>query len=153
MVITNKFVFIHVPKTGGSFIRELLGDKSFEHINPVFDYYHHAPASAYIGNLPVLFVERNFDSWSKSWKNYWSGRPKESTNPYLACLWSNGSILQYYKGMYFYMTHTKNKIIKLNFDDLRINLCSVLKDLEVANETNLALTMNKQKINVSNYGL
>lgn len=152
MVTTDKFVFIHIPKTGGSFIRELLGDKSFEHINPVFDYYHHAPASVYTGDLPIIIVERDFYSWVKSWKHYWKNRPKESTNPYLACLWGKGSTPNYYDGMYKYMTDTKNEIIKLDFNNLRADLCNVFLELGVLTEENELVTMNKTRINVTDYG-
>jgi hypothetical protein len=72
MILSNRFVFIHMPKTGGSFVRELLT--------------HHAPADWQIElhdnhpsirdippthkSLPIFGLVRNPFDWYVSWYHY-----------------------------------------------------------------------------------
>ena len=149
MVITDKFVFVHIPKSGGTFIRNILLHDSFKNINPKSDYFHHSPAQIYRGDLPIIFVRRSYESWVKSWTTYWSFRPKESTNPFLACTWSGGDFKKYYKCMYKYMTATENKLIEINFDNLRSDLCKALKKMDAISKDGIRLIMNSEKINES----
>jgi hypothetical protein len=72
MILSSKFVFLHVPKTGGSFVRELLT--------------HHAPEGWHISlhdnhptirdipqshaHLPIFGLVRNPFDWYVSWYHY-----------------------------------------------------------------------------------
>jgi hypothetical protein len=72
MILSDKFVFIHLPKTGGSFVRELLT--------------HYAPAAWHVtlhdnhptirdipathSDLPIFGLVRNPFDWYVSWYHY-----------------------------------------------------------------------------------
>jgi hypothetical protein len=72
MILCSKFVFLHLPKTGGSFVRELLT--------------HHAPAAWQVSlhdnhptirdipvthqHLPIFGLVRNPFDWYVSWYHY-----------------------------------------------------------------------------------
>ena len=82
MLITSRFVFIHVPKTGGDFIRRLC----LRHLPPEESSRHqiakHGPdteiPAAHAG-LPRFALVRNPWDWHVSWYHYLagSGRPEE----------------------------------------------------------------------------
>jgi hypothetical protein len=73
MLVTEEFVFVHVPKTGGSFTRGILRKQS-----KVIDEFHkHAPYSDLpieYRELPVVSVIRNPWDWYVSWYHFAVGQ-------------------------------------------------------------------------------
>lgn len=66
MLITPHFVFVHLPKTGGTFIRKVIA----EHLQVVARFDQHACASEIppeYGGLPIFSVVRNPWDWYVSW--------------------------------------------------------------------------------------
>jgi hypothetical protein len=73
MILTPRFVFIHLHKSGGSFVNEVL----LEHVPGARKLGHHAPASllpASHAGLPVLGVIRNPWEYYVSWFTFQSER-------------------------------------------------------------------------------
>jgi hypothetical protein len=89
VLVADSFVFVHIPKTGGSFVRAVISD----HL-PVID----SPAGKHTpyGDLPVewqqlpgFYVVRNPWDWYVSWYHYRTRRgPREPPrNPGKRALW------------------------------------------------------------------
>ena len=73
MILTPRFVFIHLHKSGGTFVSEVL----LEHVPGAHKLGHHAPASllpASHASLPVLGVVRNPWEYYVSWFSFQSER-------------------------------------------------------------------------------
>ena len=71
MITTKYFVFIHLPKTGGNFVREVLtrfAPGSWE-VNSVESHEGFEKIPEQFRNLPVLGIARNPLDWYVSW--YW----------------------------------------------------------------------------------
>ena len=69
MLVTEQFVFVHVPKTGGSFVRTLIRT----HMRVVAEYTDHASYDKLppeFADLPVLRVVRNPWDWYVSHYHY-----------------------------------------------------------------------------------
>jgi hypothetical protein len=89
MLVTNDFVFVHIPKTGGTFIDVVLRN----HL-AVADYQaeRHAPHSSLPAkwrHLPSFCVIRNPWDWYVSWYHYpTQSKPGQArTNPVKQGLW------------------------------------------------------------------
>ena len=68
MLITPWFSFLHVPKTGGSFVRRVLSDHLGDAVEAT---YHHEPWEQLPDRqLPVLCFVRNPWDWYVSWYHY-----------------------------------------------------------------------------------
>jgi peptidoglycan/xylan/chitin deacetylase (PgdA/CDA1 family) len=79
MLIHDRFVFLHIPKTGGRFIREALS-RELPNCHPVADQRSHGgwdkiPAEA--SGRPVLAFVRNPWDWYVSWYSFVASRPPE----------------------------------------------------------------------------
>lgn len=76
MLIARDFVFLHVPKTGGTFVQQTILDfmsaetSSFTHAP-----YSELPATA--RKLPGFYIVRNPWDWYVSWYHYWRERGAE----------------------------------------------------------------------------
>jgi hypothetical protein len=82
MLIHDRFVFLHVPKTGGTFLRRIL-QQELPECRPLPD----MPRSAHFGwdkippeaaGLPVLAFVRNPWDWYVSWYSFAVGQPRVS---------------------------------------------------------------------------
>jgi hypothetical protein len=72
MILCNKFVFLHLPKTGGSFVRELLTQHAPEaweiSLHDNHPTVRDIPASH--ADLPIFGLVRNPFDWYVSWYHY-----------------------------------------------------------------------------------
>jgi hypothetical protein len=81
MLISNEFVFIHIPKTAGDFIKKVCQARFGDGYFVSHDLKKHGPAAdlppAYRG-LPVFALVRNPWDWYVSWYHYLmgTGRPR-----------------------------------------------------------------------------
>lgn len=68
MLITEHFVFVHIPKTGGSFVRELCR----RHLSPIREFNHRSyrKVPPEFATLPALTFVRNPWDWYVSWYHY-----------------------------------------------------------------------------------
>jgi hypothetical protein len=75
MFLTRHFVFVHVPKTGGNFVREILENHAPEEWElqglEAHATYHEIPASH--RDLPRLAFARNPFAWHVSWFHFQKG--------------------------------------------------------------------------------
>lgn len=72
MILTLDFVFVHMPKTGGSFVRKLFRDhapKSWE-MREIEDHITAENTPASHAHLPKFGFVRNPYPWYVSWHNY-----------------------------------------------------------------------------------
>jgi hypothetical protein len=87
MVVTKKFVFIHLHKSGGQFINKLL----FKHFMDATEIGYHYPRSllpAQFSTLPVFFFIRNPWDWYVSW--YWFNKKTPLRNPVFRAVSDDG---------------------------------------------------------------
>jgi hypothetical protein len=92
VLIGNDFVFLHVPKTGGSFVQQVILD----HL-PTVDVrgYTHTPfreLPAHAQALPGFYVVRNPWDWYVSWFHYsqqWGDGKHEPRRQHKAIIWND----------------------------------------------------------------
>ncbi len=77
MYLTRHFVFVHVPKTGGNFVRELLERYAPEdwHVQRLEDHLTHESIPASHRDLPRLAIARNPFAWHVSWFHFQQKNP------------------------------------------------------------------------------
>lgn len=79
MLITEKFVVLHIPKTGGQWLAEVLEPIMVE-LGPGHGTWQQVPDEC--AALPQLAVVRNPWDWYVSWWHWWrSGSPKKPPPP------------------------------------------------------------------------
>jgi hypothetical protein len=87
MIVTDKFVFVHLPRTGGTFVSEVI-NKFFPSAHEIG---HHMPrellAREY-SHLPVLGAVRN--PWEFYVSLYHYVRPKDAANRFVSWMSENG---------------------------------------------------------------
>jgi hypothetical protein len=83
MLVTDSFVFLHIPKTGGSFVQKMLidflpveGRDRYTHVN------HDDPPDDW-RRLPAVCVVRNPWDWYVSWFHYGIERPRKPGREWL----------------------------------------------------------------------
>jgi hypothetical protein len=110
MIVTNKFVFVHFPRTGGTFITDVIM-KFFPSAKEIG---YHLPRSLLpeqYTNLPVLGVIRNPWEFYVSWYHHvW---PRDAATPLTSWLTENGE--QQFEG------YTRNAL-NLGTDNDRLDL-------------------------------
>ena len=82
MIIADKFVFVHVPKTGGTWVRRVLerGPEAWK-VRVIYPG-HHCLAGVDVGSrLPFAFVRNPWD-WNISRASFWNGQYVNGTGPF-----------------------------------------------------------------------
>ncbi|MFN3241589.1 MAG: hypothetical protein ACE37K_08765 [Planctomycetota bacterium] len=79
MYLTRHFVFVHIPKTGGNFVRELLeryapADWQVQRLD---DHLKHDSIPASHRDLPRLAIARNPFAWHVSWYHFQRKHPSD----------------------------------------------------------------------------
>ena len=82
MFISRHFVFIHIPKTGGNFVREILENHAPEswELQRLEDHATHEQIPATHRELPRLSMVRNPFSWHVSWFHFQQKTPSDFFN-------------------------------------------------------------------------
>ena len=89
MIVTDKFVFVHLPRTGGTFVSEVIM-KFFPSANEIG---HHTPRKLLptkYSHLPVLGMVRNPWEFYVSWYHY--VLPKEAASNIVSWMSENGRL-------------------------------------------------------------
>lgn len=89
MLATEKFVFVHLPRSGGTFVSEVIR-KFFP---SVYEVGHHTPRRLLpvkYSNVPVLGTVRNPWDFYVSWYHY--VLPKETAGKFVAWMNANGTL-------------------------------------------------------------
>jgi hypothetical protein len=80
LLITNHFLFLHLPKTGGSFVTELCFrnlPRDWRLPNDLHPHASYAEVKGRFGHLPMLCFVRNPWDWYVSWYEYLIENPPE----------------------------------------------------------------------------
>lgn len=89
MIVTDKFVFIHAPRSGGTFISELIKD----FFPSAYEVGYHLPRTLLppkYSHLPVLGVIRNPWDFYVSW--YYHVWPRDAETPLVSWVTDNGRL-------------------------------------------------------------
>ena len=70
MLVTEKCIFLHMPKTGGHFCRDVIRKTCGEVLHTGGWHAPYSRVPKQFGHLPVLFVVRNPWDWYVSWYHY-----------------------------------------------------------------------------------
>ncbi len=176
MILSNYFVFIHFPKTGGTFFRELCRKyaPSKWEVKIVEDHPTINDIPAEYKNLPILGFVRNPFDWYVSWYNYLKSigsneffnkvseqGTKDFKNTMLTIFEINvseffGFDCVYYKSSYgCYLNYTfGNDLDALyigKFESLRTDLLSILDKIGVLNNKLQEQILNHPVVNKSEH--
>lgn len=79
MFLTRHFVFTHIPKTGGNFVRQILEDyaPATWELQKLEDHASHEQIPATHRELPRLAMARNPFSWHVSWFHFQQKNPHD----------------------------------------------------------------------------
>jgi Sulfotransferase domain len=81
MLVTDRFVFLHIPKTGGTFIQTILRDHLPFTPHGLSTHAPHRDLPAEWQRLPVVCVVRNPWDWYVSWYHWALQRAETRTRP------------------------------------------------------------------------
>lgn len=89
MIVTDKFVFVHLPRSGGTFVSEVI-KKFFPNAHEIG---YHLPLGVLpkeYSHLPVLGAVRNPWDFYVSW--YYHVWPRDATTPLISWITENGEL-------------------------------------------------------------
>jgi hypothetical protein len=82
MFLTRHFVFVHIPKTGGNFVRQILEDHAPEQwqVQRLEDHATYDQIPSTHRDLPRIALARNPFSWHVSWFHFQQKNPHDFFN-------------------------------------------------------------------------
>ena len=89
MIVTDKFVFVHLPRSGGTFVSEVIR-KFFPSAHEIGYHLPRALLPREYSNLPVLGAVRNPWDFYVSWYHHvW---PRDARTPLISWVTDNGKV-------------------------------------------------------------